>query len=196
MTGGGVSGRVSVGSGSGGGVRIGGAGGSVVGTGVGISGSGGASALAGPGLFDVNLWLVRSVPGQTDEVTHSTLRMNQDGASFAFPPVAVDTSEGTTMVQVTGSLAVTQTDNGEQQLVFSTGRRITNRRDTTTTVGPPRDHGADVQGIGRTTNPLPGPEEVLSFEMPPITLNGRQAAPDQFSVRLKIAPRRQPSPDQ
>jgi hypothetical protein len=39
---------------------------------------------------------------------------------------------------------------------------------------------------------MPGPEEVLSFEMPPITLNGQQAAPDQLSVRLTIAPRRKP----
>ena len=36
---------------------------------------------------------------------------------------------------------------------------------------------------------MPGPEEVLSFEMPPITLNGQPVAPDQLSVRLKIKPR-------
>ena len=37
--------------------------------------------------------------------------------------------------------------------------------------------------MSRIINRMPGPEEVLSFEMPPITLNGEQAAPDQFSVR-------------
>jgi hypothetical protein len=171
------------------------------GTSVAISQAGGGgsavSAATGSGLFDVNLWLVRAVPGRPDEVTHSLLRMNEAGASFAFPPVAIATSGGTTMVQVTGSFAVTHADNGEQQLVFSTNRRITNRRDTTTTVGQPRDRGDDVQGTGRTTNPMPGPDEVLSFEMPPIRWNGHEA-PDQFSVRVKIAPRRQPgeSPNQ
>ena len=163
------------------------------GTNVAISQAGGegsaVSAATGSGLFDVNLWLVRSIPGKPDDVTHSLLRMNQEGASFAFPPVAIATPGGTTMVQVTGSFAVTQADNGEQQLVFSTNRRVTNRRDTTTTVGQSRDRAGEVQGTSRTTNPMPGPDEVLSFEMPPIRLNG-QEAPDQFSVRVKIAPRR------
>ena len=144
----------------------------------------GASATAGPGLFDVNLWLVRSVPGQPDQVTHSTLRMNQDGASFAFPPVAIATAQGSAMVQVTGSFAVTKNESGEEQLVFSTNRRV-----TTTAAGQPRDRFRDVQGSSRTTNPLPGPDDVLAFEMPAIRLDGHEA-PDRFSVRVKIAPRR------
>jgi hypothetical protein len=57
---------------------------------------------------------------------------------------------------------------------------------------PSEDARSSVRGSA-VINRMPGPEEVLSFEMPPITL----AAPDQLSIRLKIAPRRQPahSPD-
>ena len=151
-------------------------------------------ATASSGLFDVNLWLVRSVPGQPDEVNHATLRMNESGASFSFAPVAVTTSRGQAFVQVTGNLAVVRGTSGEEQLVFSTSRRV----GLTSPSQAPRDSAPDSSGTSRIINRMPGPEEVLSFEMPPITLNGQQAAPDQLSVRLKIAPRRQPgeSPQQ
>jgi hypothetical protein len=36
---------------------------------------------------------------------------------------------------------------------------------------------------------MPGPEEVLSFEMPPIRLHGGVELPDRISVRLQIRPR-------
>jgi hypothetical protein len=149
---------------------------------------GGIRSAAGSGLFDVNLWLVRVVPGRPDEVTHSLLRMNETGASFSFAPIAVTTSRGEAIVQVTGTLAVVRGTSGEEQLLFSTSRRL----GLTAPGQAPRDKAPDSYGESRLINRMPGPEEVLSFEMPPITLNGRQAAPDQFSVRLKIAPRREP----
>ena len=154
------------------------------------AGGGGGSMVsaAGSGLFDVNLWLVRVVPGRPDEVNHATLRMNESGASFSFAPIAVTTSRGEAIVQVTGTLAVVRGTSGEEQLVFSTSRRV----GVTAPGQAPRDSAPDSSGTSRIINRMPGPEEVLSFEMPPITLNGQQAAPDQLSVRLKIAPRRQP----
>jgi hypothetical protein len=157
-------------------------------------GGGGMVSATGSGLFDVNLWLVRVVPGRPDEVNHATLRMNESGASFSFAPVAVTTSRGEAFVQVTGNLAVVRGTSGEEQLVFSTSRRV----GLTAPGQAPRDSAPDSSGMSRIINRMPGPEEVLSFEMPPITLNGQQAAPDQLSVRLKIAPRRQPgeSPQQ
>ena len=36
---------------------------------------------------------------------------------------------------------------------------------------------------------MPGPEEALSFELPPLYINGEVVPPDQFAVRVKIAPR-------
>ncbi len=159
------------------------------GTSVSISQAGGDSAASpatGAGLFDVNLWLVRAVPGRPDEVTHfPLLRMNQTGASFAFTPVAVTTSRGEAMVQVTGSLAVVRGTSGENQLVFSTSRRVS----PSATGQAPRDGSLDSQGMSRIVNRMPGPEEALSFEFPPLKINGELVAPDQFAVRLKIAPR-------
>jgi len=67
-------------------------------------------------------------------------------------------------------------------LIFSTARRVipTSRGRST------RD--AVTLGTTRVTHRMPGPDEVLSFEMPPVKLSG-QEAPDQFSVRVKITPR-------
>ena len=158
------------------------------GTSVSISQAGGDSAASpatGAGLFDVNLWLVRAVPGRPDEVAHSLLRMNQNGASFAFPPVVVTTSRGEAIVQVTGSLAVVRGTSGENQLVFSTSRRVS----PSATGQAPRDGSLDSQGMSRIVNRMPGPEEALSFELPPLNVNGELVAPDQFAVRVKIAPR-------
>jgi hypothetical protein len=157
---------------------------------------GGMVSAAGSGLFDVSLWLVRVAPFRLDEVTHSQLRMNETGASFAFAPVQVTTSRGESIVvQVTGSLTVERDTNGEEQLVFRTLRRVS----PSATGHAPRDVSLDSHGASRRiVNRMPGPEEVLSFELPPLNLNGKLVAPDQFSVRLKIAPRRQPgeSPQQ
>jgi hypothetical protein len=128
---------------------------------------------------------VRAAPGRPDEVAHSLLRMNQTGASFAFAPVVVTTSRGEAVVQVTGSLAVVRGTNGQNQLVFSTNRRVS----PSATGQAPRDGSLDSQGMSRIVNRMPGPEEALSFELPPLNLNGELVAPDQFAVRVKIAPR-------
>jgi hypothetical protein len=140
----------------------------------------------GSGMFDVNLWLVRAVPGHPDDVNHVLLRMGNDGASFTFAPVAVRTDRGDAFVRVTGSLSVIKGQNGEEQLVFSTSRRVS----PWASAQAPRDGSLDSEGKSRVVHRMPGPEEVLAFEMPAITINGRQVAPDQLSIRLKVAPRR------
>ena len=183
-------------SGSGGGMAVG-RGGVVVQP---ASGDGGGVRVGSPGqgaaLWDVNMWLVRVAPFRLDEVTHSQLRMNESGASFAFAPIQVTTSRGESLVvQVTGSLTVERDTNSEEQLVFRTLRRVS----PSATGHAPRNATLDSHGASRRiVNRMPGPEEVLSFELPPLNLNGKLVAPDQFSVRVKIAPRRQPSgsPDQ
>jgi hypothetical protein len=151
----------------------------------GATGSGGSAKLTGNSqMFDVNLWLVRSVPGQPDDVTHSTLKMNHMGASFAFAPIAVKTTRGEAMAQVTGSLSITGQPGGEQ-LVFSTVRRLIPMGSGQT----PRDTAPDSQGTARIVNRLPGPGEVLSFEMPPFSVNGETVAPDILSIRVSMTPR-------
>ncbi len=39
---------------------------------------------------------------------------------------------------------------------------------------------------------MPGPDEVLAFEMPPLVFaNGEPALPDQWSLRVRIGPAEQ-----
>jgi hypothetical protein len=132
---------------------------------------------------NVNLWLVHSAPGREDEVQHQESRATHEGAAFAFAPVAIDGEGGPASVQVTGSFAVhTNSQTGDQSLIFMTSRRVTRGGDQ------PRD-GADVAGSSRIVKTMPGPDEVLSFEMPPMRgASGRPAPRDQFSVRVRIAP--------
>jgi hypothetical protein len=152
-----------------------------------VSGSGGGRrewVSAFPN-FDVSLWLVRSVAGKQDEVWHQTLRTGHDETAFAFAPVTAETARGPVVLQVTGSVAVSSSPAGPQ-LQFETKRRAT----YPATDAAPRDGGQDVQGGSRTTIPLPGPEEVLSFQLPPLTgRSDRPAVPDQLSVRVRITPR-------
>jgi hypothetical protein len=104
---------------------------------------------------------------------------------FAFPTVTIGASQGTAIVQVTGSFAVKEDARGHSQLVFVTSRRVT----VTPADQRSQDVVVDSRGGSRTTNPMPGPDEVLSFELPPIRLTGWPAIPDQFSVRVRITPR-------
>jgi hypothetical protein len=190
-----VSGARAGGGGMGGGTGSGGGRGAA-GTGsgaVGISRGSGSPTTSGAGggfriipgarMLAVNLWLVHSVPGREDEVLHQELRAPYEGAAFAFAPVTIDGPGGPASVQVTGSFAVpTNSETGNQHLVFMTSRRVTRGDDQ------PRDT-ADTAGSSRIVNVMPGPDAVLSFEMPPMrSINGRPAAPDRFSVRVRITP--------
>jgi hypothetical protein len=54
---------------------------------------------------------------------------------------------------------------------------------------PPRDAAApDPEGRASVTRPLPGPDDVLEFEMPPIALRGLPVPSDTFAVRLRLKP--------
>ena len=108
------------------------------------------------------------------------------GADFAFAPITVENGKRPLTVQVTGSFSVTASPGRGEQLVFSTNRRVM----TTTSTQMPRDGFPDTQGTSRTTTVMPGPDDVLSFEMPPVRPSpGSAAIPDQFSLRVRIAAR-------
>ena len=134
-------------------------------------------------MVTVNLWLVHSAPGREDEVLHQELRAPHQGATFAFAPVAIDGEGGPASVQVTGSFAVnTNSQTGEQSLIFITSRRVTRSGDQ------PRD-GGDRRGKQPNRQDDTRAGRSLSFEMPPMkSVNGRPAPRDQFSVRVRIAP--------
>ena len=184
---------VGAGAGSGGGAGVGG------GTGVGAragasSGSGGATAYGSrvvvtgdrntdPDSLKVELWLVRSLPGMEDQTVYQTLTSTREGAMFAFAPVSVATPEGTVGVQVTGSFSVQ--GGGGDRLVFMVNRRLS----YSSTAAQPRDRAQEAEGVGRRVQPMPGPDDVLSFELPALGEGrGHSAIPDRFSIRVRIRP--------
>jgi hypothetical protein len=187
------------GTGTGGGFRTG----SSSGTGSG-SGSGGGAPAAGaggralsgsrvlgvpgenldPDSLNVELWLVRSVPGSEDRSLYQALRSSREGAMFAFAPVPVTTPEGVIGVQVSGSFSVQGGGDGDR-LIF-----VVNRRVSYSAAGAElRDRSAEGGNSGRIVRRMPRPDEVLSFELPQLeAAHGHSAVPDRFSVRVRIRP--------
>jgi hypothetical protein len=181
-------GRVSPGTGGGGGATV--HSGAGVGAGTG-SGSGRAvhafklraGEVSETRQFDADLWLVRSAPGRTEEAAHQALSGVRGSAQYAFAPVSIETPRGTMNLQVTGVVRVTSDESGAPQLVFITMRRLK----FAPTAGGSRDTLPSTIGSSTTTNPMPGPDDVLSFELPPLpAANGQPAVPDQFSIRVRI----------
>ena len=176
--GGGTGASVGAGSGSGSGVGRG--------SGGGISGGrGGARGVGGQAnsdtdLLSVELWLVHSVPGGEEQTVYQRLFSSREGAMFAFAPRSIQTPEGAITVQVTGSFS-TRDSPGGTRLIFATERRVS--------FGPARGASTDEQGTSRLTQPMPGPDDVLSFELPPLTgANRRPSVADEFAVRVRIRP--------
>ena len=171
-TGGGTGASVGAGSGSGSGGGIG--------SGHAAARAANAQLESDPDLLNVELWLVHSVPGGEEQTVYQTLRSAREGAMFAFAPRSIQTPQGAITVQVTGSFS-TRSGPGGARLIFATERRVS--------FGPVRGASTDEQGISRLTQPMPGPDDVLSFELPPLSgTNGRPAVPDQFAVRVRMRP--------
>jgi hypothetical protein len=141
-------------------------------------GSGLSAAATRPkNWMQVELWLVHTAPDRKDEVTHQLLRAPQEGADFTFAPISIETPRGSVVVQVSGSFGV-----ADGQLIFVTNRSVKYLSSSG------RDGAGDTQGTGRTVNAMPGSNDVLSFEMPPIKGSpGGAPLPNQFSVRVRIA---------
>jgi len=182
--------------GSGGGV--GGGSGSGVGAGSGSgTGSGGggfvnaisipkADSPSNPGArtYTAELFLVRTDkahPEKPDFNMQGLIFEKIDTAAFAFSPFTIDTSAGALNVEIRGSLRVT-TDEGTPQLIFTTMRRV-----WYASTGPNRDVTSGGSGVSTTRNPMPGPDDVVAFELPPIRVpNSSVTLPDQYSVRVRI----------
>jgi hypothetical protein len=136
------------------------------------------------GDYDVDLFLVRSDkthPEQPDFNLQGLILRKVGTADFAFSPFTIDTSAGPLNVQIRGSLRVTA-DEGSPQLVFTTMRTVRYSSN-----GPNRDASSSSSGSSTTRNPMPGPDDVLSFELPPIRIpNSPATVPEQYSVRVRI----------
>ncbi|MCC7044322.1 MAG: hypothetical protein IT183_10685 [Acidobacteria bacterium] len=122
---------------------------------------------------------------------HVTSSVTSIPATFAFAPITIDAASGTATVQVEGTVEVGYTPEGERRFFFSANRRLgfvpANR--------PARDSAPVNEGSSRTSVPVPGPDQILSFELPPLQLPGGGVLPDRFSVRVRLTPRdMQPMP--
>jgi hypothetical protein len=136
------------------------------------------------GHYDVDLFLVRSDkthPEQPDFNLQGLVLRKVGTADFAFSPFTIDTSVGPLNVQIRGSLRVTA-DEGSPQLVFTTMRTVRYSSN-----GPSRDATSSSSGSSTTRNAMPGPDDVLSFELPPIRVpNSSETVPEQYSIRVRI----------
>jgi hypothetical protein len=168
-------------SGAGGSATVSGSGGFGVGRSVRPPGDSIADRPDSP-RFAVDLWLVHNAPGRNEDAIQQVLTGVRGSAQFAFPPVTIDTAQTSVNLQVTGIVRFMTDDAGVKQMVFITMRNAKFSR----IAGSVRDALTSVQGASTTTHPMPGPDEVLSFELPPLRLPNGPAIPDQFSVRVRI----------
>jgi hypothetical protein len=158
----------------------------------GAASGGGGAAVAGAGVrggsvgtFDVDLWLVHGAPNRADEVLHETIRATPAAAGFEFAPIQITTPQGALTVLVVGSVAVVSDATGARQFVFATDRKVT----FTPSNRPSRDQVPQAEGSTKITSPMPGPDDVLSFEMPPLRpVNGGPSVADHFAIRVRVTP--------
>jgi hypothetical protein len=177
-------------------VRGGGAGGgggvaSGTGTGGGRAGGGGRvmaspRAASDAAAFSADLWLVKTDANRSPEqpdfnMQGIVLQKVQGAAPFTFTPFTIETPAGPLSVQITGLVQVTN-DRGPTELVFTAARNVRYAAS-----GPNRESTVTSMGTSTTRHPMPGPDEVMSFELPSIKLpNSTATVPDQYSVRLRI----------
>lgn len=185
------------GTGAGGSAEPGSGSGSGVGAGSG-SGSGGGGFISatsvpktdvtngtGARTFTAELFLVRTDKAHPEKPDFNlqglTLQNVRQAADFAFSPFTIETPGGPINVQITGSLRVSVEDGGSS-LVFTTSRTVRYSSSESN-----RDATSTSTGSSTTKNPLPGSDDVLSFELPPIRVpNSTAPVPDQYSIRLRI----------
>lgn len=141
-------------------------------------------ALAEQQRYNVDLWLVHSVPNREDHVIHQTVRPGTIAAPFQFSPIKVATPQGEVTVTIEGSVATIATPRGSE-FVFVADRRV---------LFLPAGAGGRSQttahrGGTRITHAIPELDEVLSFQMPGIRIPGGPSVPDRFSIRLRMTPR-------
>jgi hypothetical protein len=182
-SGGGIGGGAGRGSGGGGGGRaVSESASSSTSTTVDGSIGGARASAVRSEMVDVNLWLIHTGPGREEEVRHQVLRSAPDGARFSFAPLTIDVADGQASVQVNGAYRITE--NG-RQLSFTTNRVVSFRP---TAPSPHRTTVASSKGEGKTVIDMPGPDDVVEFELPPFGIGVGPGGPDKFSIRVRIRP--------
>ena len=144
--------------------------------------AGGGSSTSGLGRLKADLWLVRSSPGRNDETLHITSQLGPMPATYTFVPLTIQGASGPVTVNVQGTLEAGQAPDGERRFHFTASRTVS----SLTTNRPARDVAPLVEGSTKTTVAMPGAEEVLSFEMPPLRTADGTTLPDRLSIRVRI----------
>jgi hypothetical protein len=108
----------------------------------------------GAGSLDVDLWLVHTTPSGSLHAQHQTVRLTPAGGMFTFAPVRFETTRGEIGVELTGAFQ-RFTAGGSELLLVSLSRVITGGSAPSARLG----------GSSSSLIMLPGPDEVLSFEM-------------------------------
>ena len=139
-----------------------------------------------PGGFDAELWLVHRVPGQPENVLSTSAHIAAGrGATFDFAPMQITVTGGSVSVHVKGQLRLQGSALGRRLLLFDADREAV----FTPTSRPARDRLQLVpEGSAIATPEMPGPDDVLEFEMPALNVRGLSKVPDVFSVRLRLRP--------
>lgn len=134
--------------------------------------------------FSADLWLVRT-DRQNEKPEFNLqgliLEKVRGPSPFTFSPFTIETAAGPVTVQISGSVLIS-TERGPAELIFTASRNVRYAAST-----PTRDSTSTSSGTSTTRNLMPGPDDVLSFELPPIRLpNSTATVPDQYSVRVRI----------
>jgi hypothetical protein len=137
-----------------------------------------------PSTVSGDLWLVRTVPGRTDETLHITSPIIEVPRPFAFPSVTIETPTGTLTVKVDGTVELGVTPEGDRRFHFAAKRTVT----FALTTRPGLAAAPVVEGSTKMTVPIPEPHEVLEFEMPPLRIPGGISLPDRLSIRVRLRP--------
>jgi hypothetical protein len=162
--------------------------GSGSGTGTG-TGSGGAARIAATATvppYTAELWLVHSVPGKPDTVLPAKIPVIGGSAAFSFPPVRFVATGGAFAVTVSGRLRVLQTNDPQARMYTLAADRTASFTPSSRPSRDPVEPG--LEGRASTSGVLPGPDDVVAFEMPPLKVIGAPSVPDRFSIRLRLRP--------
>ena len=116
----------------------------------------GAQEAGVTGALDAEVWLLHTLPSGVEQVQHQTIRLPAGGAAFTFAPEKFTTTVGDVAVELTGSFRRYRAPTGGEFLLVSLSRIVNGAS------APP----AGITGTTSSLVALPGPSEVLSFEMP------------------------------
>jgi hypothetical protein len=146
------------------------------GAGMGGGGRGGTGIGLTPRVtapFDIEIWLVHKPTGAAERVQRVAMQGVPGGAAFEFPGVSV----GTTTAEIAGRLTVADLPAGGRELRLVFDRRLV------------YGNGGSARSTGSRNLAMPGPEEVVEFELPEGT--PAQAAAMEghaLSLRVRIKP--------